>query len=90
MGALVCIAHLWVRFCFTFPLKARRGLQRQNCSRQNSAQANTARSRIFREFLRENELLSKTILACLSGAQMASIHEIKNAKKSRDTAPLND
>ena len=39
----------------------------------------------------ENELLSKTFLACLaclSGAQMASIHEIKNTKKSRDTAPL--
>ena len=42
--------------------------------------ANTARRRIFREFLRENELLSKSILACLSGAQMASSHEIKNAK----------
>ena len=38
MWALVCIAHLWIRFCVTFPLKARRGLQRQNCSRQNSAQ----------------------------------------------------
>ena len=36
MWALVCIAHLWIRFCFTFPLKARRALQRQNCSRQNS------------------------------------------------------
>ena len=54
----------------------------------NSAQVNTARSRIFREYLRENEFLSKTILACLSGAQMGSIHEIKNGKKSRDTAPL--
>ena len=85
---MFCTAHLWIRFYFTFPLKASRGLQRQNCSQQNSAWANTARSRIFREFLCENELLSKTILACLSGAQMASIHEIKNAKKSRDTAPL--
>ena len=46
-------------FCFTFPLKAMKGLNRQYCSRQNSAQANTSRSRIFREFLRENELLSK-------------------------------
>ena len=44
MWALVCIAHLWIGFCFTFPLKARRGLQRQNCSGQNSAQANTALS----------------------------------------------
>ena len=58
------------------------------CAESDSPQANTARSRIFCEFLRENKLLSKTILACLSGAQMASIHEIKNAKKSRDTAPL--
>ena len=39
----------------------------------DSAQANTARSRIFREFLRENEFLSKTILACLSGAQVGLI-----------------
>ena len=51
-------------------------------------QGNTARSRIFREYLCENELLSKTILACLSGSQLALIHEIKNANKSRDTAPL--
>ena len=29
----------------------------------------------------ENELLSKTILACLSGAQVASIHEIKKCQK---------
>ena len=47
----------------------------------DSAQANTGRSRIFREFLRENELLAKTILTCLSGAQMASIHEIKKYQK---------
>ena len=37
---------------------------------------------------RKNEFLSKTILACLSVAQMASIHKIKNDKKSGDTAPL--
>ena len=49
-------------------------MQRQNCSGQNSAQANTTRSWNFREYLRENELLSKTISVCLSGAQMASIH----------------
>ena len=29
------------------------------------------------EYLRENEILRKTILACLSGAQMGSIHEKK-------------
>ena len=59
------------------------------CGESNSAQANTAWSRILREYLRKNEFLSKTLLACLSGAQMASIHE-KKAKKSRDTAPLTD
>ena len=41
------------------------------------------------EYLRENEFLRKTILACLSGAQMGSIHEKNRGKKSRDTAPLN-
>ena len=40
-----------------------------------SAQANTVWSRIFREYLRENKLLSKTILACLSGDQLGSINE---------------
>ena len=58
------------------------------CAESDSAQANTARSHLFCEYLRENEFLSKTILACFLGAQMASIHEIKNDKKSRDTAPL--
>ena len=47
----------------------------------DSAQANTAQSQIFREYLRENEFLSKTILACLSGAQMDYIHEIKKWQK---------
>ena len=47
----------------------------------DSAQANTAQSRIFREYLCENEYLSKTILACLSGAQLASIYEIKKLQK---------
>ena len=42
----------------------------------------------FCECLSENEFLSKTIFACFLGAQMASIHEIKNGKKSRDTAPF--
>ena len=41
------------------------------------------------EYLCENEFLRKTILACLSGAQMGSIHEKKNrGRKSRDTALL--
>ena len=34
------------------------------------------------EYLRENEFLRKTILACLSGAQMGSIHENKRSKIS--------
>ena len=43
------------------------------------------------EYLRENEFLRKTILACLSGAQMGLINEKKNrVRKSRDTAPLNN
>ena len=54
----------------------------------DSVQANTAGSRIFREYLRENEFLSKTHFACLSRAQVGLIHEIKNAKKSRDTTHL--
>ena len=57
------------------------------CAESYSAQANTARSQIFREYLCKNEFLSKAILACLSGAQMASIHE-NRGRKSRDTAPL--
>ena len=36
----------------------------------------------------KNELLSKTILACSSGAQIAWIHEIKKCQKFRDSAPL--
>ena len=41
------------------------------------------------EYLRENELLRKIILACLLGAQMGSINEKKlRFRKSRDTAPL--
>ena len=47
----------------------------------DSVQANTAKSR-------ENEYLRKTILACLTEAQMASIHEIKKYKKNLVTLPL--
>ena len=42
------------------------------CAESDFAQANTAQSGILSKFLRENKLLSKTILAWLSGAQMAS------------------
>ena len=42
------------------------------------------------EYLRENEFLRKGILACLSGAQMSSIHEKNRDLKSRDTASLGD
>ena len=40
------------------------------------------------EYLRENEFLRKTILACLSGDQMGLINEKNRGQKSRDTAPL--
>ena len=42
------------------------------------------------EHLRENEFSKETILNCLLGAQMGWINEIKNAKKSRDTANLSE
>ena len=40
------------------------------------------------EYLCKNEFLRKTILACLSGAQMGLINEKNGVRKSRDTAPL--
>ena len=40
------------------------------------------------EYLCENEFLRKIILACLSWAQMGSIHEKNRGRKSRDTVPL--
>ena len=54
----------------------------------DSAQYHTARSHVFCEYLRENEFFSETILDCLSGTQMSSIHEKKNCKKFHDTASL--
>ena len=39
-------------------------------------------------YLHENESFSKTILACLSEAQVGGIHGEKNAIKSCDTATL--
>ena len=42
------IVHVYFLNFLVFSFKARRGLQRQNCSWQNSAQANTARSRTLR------------------------------------------
>ena len=59
-----------------------------HCVESDSAQYHTARSHVFREYLRENEFFSETILDCLSGTQMGWINEKKNAKKSRDTASL--
>ena len=40
-------------------------------------QANTARSHLFREYIHENETFRKTILDCVSGAQVGWIHRIK-------------
>ena len=45
------------------------------------ARAESDSARVFREYFRENEFLSKTILACLSGARMGLIHEIKKYQK---------
>ena len=42
----------------------------------------------FSNFLRENEFLRKTILACLSGDQMGLKMKKNRGQKSRDTAPL--
>ena len=42
------------------------------------------------EYLRENEFLRKTIVACLSGAQMGLINEKNRVRKSCDTAPLKE
>ena len=52
----------------------------------DSAKANTARSHLFRKYLRENESFSKTMLSVYKGAQVAWVHVIKNANKSRDIA----
>ena len=40
------------------------------------------------EYLHENEFLRKTVLACLSAAQMGSIYEKNWGRKSRDIPPL--
>ena len=40
------------------------------------------------EYLRENEFLRKTILACLSGVQMGLIHEKKIEVENLVTLPL--
>ena len=42
------------------------------------------------EYVRENEIFSKTIFAGLSGSQVCSIHEKNRGRKFRDTASLND
>ena len=41
---------------------------------------------LFLKYLCEKESFSKTILACLSGAQVGWIHAEKRQNKSRDTA----
>ena len=40
------------------------------------------------EYVRENEIFSKTIFAGLSGSQVCSIHEKNRGRKFRDTASL--
>ena len=64
------------------------------CAKSDSAQCWLARSLTLRSvsrrgvnyFASENESFSKTILACLSGVQVGSIHEEeKNVNKSHET-----
>ena len=57
-------ATFWVQLCTVLA-----------CREFDSTRATTARSQIFREDLQGNKFLNKTILACLSGAQMDLIHE---------------
>ena len=58
------------------------------CAESDSAQCDTARSQVFREYLSENEFFYETILKCLSGIQMGSIHEEKKFAKNLVTLPL--
>ena len=44
-------------------------------------QLRVAPSHVFREYLRENEFFSETILDCLSGTQMDWINEEKKCQK---------
>ena len=48
----------------------------------DSAQCKPVQSHLFREYLTENLFLREIILTCLSGAQMGSIHDIKDQKIS--------
>ena len=54
----------------------------------NTAQGFTGKTFAFAGLSQKQILIFKNILACLSGAQMGSIHEKRNGRKSRDTAPL--
>ena len=86
MLGYVTIVHIYFFYYSVFSFKARRGLQRQNCSQQNSAQANTARSHIFRKYLCENEFLRKTILAFYQGPRW--VRFMKKNTKNLVTLPL--
>ena len=46
------------------------------------------RSHLFREYLRENESLRKTILACLLGAQVCLINENQKKRPAGRVADL--
>ena len=100
MLGYVAIVHIYFIKKLIFSIKARRGLERQNCSRKNSAQCDTLLD--FRTFqfpavlycaesdsahIRKNEFFRETILDSLSVTQMGLIHK-KNEKKSRGTASL--
>ena len=58
------------------------------CAEYDSAQANTARSRIFCEYIRKNEFLSKTILVCFVRGPDGFYSWNKKIAKNLVTLPL--
>ena len=73
MWALVLIAHLWMHFCFTLPLKTGRGLQRQNCSQQNSAQCWS-----LLDFQKIFTIFRNIIIWILNSLEMEIFENVKN------------
>ena len=72
----------------TFLLTSERASFKKNRLRAVLACAESNFLKFKFEYLRKNEFLRKTILACLSGDQMGLINEKNRGQKSRDTAPL--
>ena len=73
-----------------FLLTFQRATFKKNLLRAVLACAESSLSNFKFKYLRENEFLRKTILACLSGDQMGLINENNRGKKSHDTARIKD